>query len=322
MNTNNHTSKQLSEENTMTSKRIIINEDGGVELPKQTDAPSHLELIWDGRAVTSIKDRVPESFLDKCQDTLKSHSPIVNVISTELAEDIEKLDSHFKLPALWDPRTGERPKKWSDNFNGVGDVITTSLELEMVLPRLDKNLGDPRGYEKLYEKIVGRAITSSLLEDFAAKLNKDVKSKIMEYAYPAENVNFSEIIRKRSAGEYSQSNPHKSNLRSYGTGTKIMLHPLALELIPGIRSVEGGAQEASLGNIPLCLNWDMPVPSDDTAEVLIGNFSEFIIVLEPIKLFLKNLGNSWKLKAETQALCGLWSLVSLGFAKAKIEVKE
>jgi len=310
----------------MTSKQINelqFSENGSVELPKQTDVPSHLELIWDGQRVTSSKDEVSSNFLDKCQDTLKSHSSIVNVISGEVVEAIEKVASPIKLPALCDPYVDKTTQMWDDLTTPRTIVISESSQIELSLQTSKINWKNLDYNEvKLWENILVRTITGPLLEDLASKLNKRVTSAIMEQAYPVEGAaSFAEIIRKRSEGKYWFSNQYENRVRSYGIGTKIMLHPLALDFVPAIRNTEGGMPETALGNIPLCLNWDMPVPSDDTAEILIGNFLDFMMLLKPIKLVLEDSGNGSNIQAKIEGLCGLWSTASLGFAKVKIKRK-
>lgn len=322
MSSSSHNHNQLDKEKDMNTKRVIINEDGNIELSKMTDEQRYLELLWDGQVVsTSKEDEIPSSFIDKCQDTLESHSSIINVISTEAVEDSEGSSLTFGIPALLDPRTSSIPSTWGGEHRRLDTPADISVELDMLLPKSVMHQNESRDYErKLCEKIAGNAIAGPLLEDFAARLNKEVTIKIMNYAYPAEESSFTEIIRKRSAGEYGNNNPAKNHFRSYGMGTKIMLHPLALDFIPAIKSVGGWVHQSTLENIPLYLNWDMPVPSTDSAKVLIGDFSEFMVVLKPIKLTLKYSKNCLKIKAQTQVLCGFWSSVSLGFARAKIKV--
>lgn len=311
----------------MSSKRVIVNEDGSVELPKSADGPKFLELVWDGRVVTTSGYKIPNSFINRCQDALKSHSSIVNVISTEAVEGIEGPGFPLSVPSLFDPRINKIPPIWGDDdFGRLGDekgtVISISSEIELFLKSSNINWADSRDYEsKLYNKMAGRAISDSLLEDFAAKLNKRVTNEIMECAYHEGETSYKEIIRKRSEGESWRSNPYENIIRSYGMGAKVMVHPQALELIVDSKNLGQWKLESTSENVSLCLNWDMPKQSNDTVEVVVGNFSQFMMILKPIKLTLEYFESNWKIRAETQALCGLWSAVSLGFAKARIKLQ-
>lgn len=319
----------------MSSNQIIVNEDGSVELPKSAGDSKCLELVWDGQLVTASKGKIPSRFINGCQDTLKSHSSIVNVISTEAVEGIEGLGFPIRVPSLFDPYVSKIPPMWGDNIGGLGSlrgtVILIGSQLDLLLKELVMNWGESGDYEvnliegKLIEKIAGKAISGPLLEDFAAKLNKDITSTIMDYGYFYEDSSLDEVIGKNSRGEYRLgrwSNPFGNRIRSYGVGTKIMLNPQALGFVPAKKNAESWTWENALGNIPLCLNWDMPEPSDGIVEVLVGDFSQFMMVLKPIKLTLEYSGNLWTIKAETQALCGLWSAVSPSFAKAKVELQR
>ena len=314
----------------MSSKRVIINEDGSVELPKSTDGPRCLELVWDGQVVTTPEDKIPSSFINRCQDTLKLYSPVINVISTEAVEGIEGSGFPLSVPSIFNPYVARISQILGDDIGGLGSqrgtIISAGTKLELFLKEPDMNWGKSSDYEdKLIKKTAGRAIAGPLLEEFAAKLNNSVTNTIMDYVYSITDSSLDEIIRKNSRGEYIWSrwiNVPTNRIRSYGIGTKVMLHPQALDFIPAKKNVGSWTWENSLKNIPLCLNWDMPEPSDSVIEVLVGDFSQFMMVLKPIKLTLEYSENRWKLKAETQALCGIWSSVSLGFTKAKIELKD
>lgn len=308
----------------MTSKPEFFAEDGSVELPESTDDTKCFELVWDGRKITTYED-APIDFIYKCQNTLKSHSPVINVISTETIEGITEPGFPIIVPSISDRySTTKIPQMWGDGIYTTGEVDLILAELDMLVENVDiHSQGTTHYVKRLFEKIGGMSISGPLLEDFAAILNKRLTIALLKRAYTTNETSFYDAIKKYSEAKYSRNDRNHYDHRTYGLGAKVMLHPQSLALVPDIKNWGFSQEKSKPDNTKVCLNWDMPAPSHGMVEILIGNFSEFMSVLKPIQITIECRKESTVrryIKAETQTLNGIWSDVSLGFVNAKIRL--
>jgi len=294
-------------------------EDGSVKLLQPEKSSKNFSLLWDGHTVRSPYVSLSSSLTQACQATLNSHAPLANVIPIELVEDIKENGFPLRVPSIYDPYTDRKDPMWGENFRRTGVFLSVEagIELQLNEPWMPKK--DPTDLEiKLCEKIAQRAVAGPLIGDLAAKLNRRATEEILRFISSVGKVDFDQAFREHSErlrGGFAR------NIRSYRNNVKAMFHPEALGLISAPKFVGQKAWENASEKAPICLNWDMPEPSESTVEVLVGDFSQLMLVLKPIEIAWEGSDGLWEINARTQALCGIWSAVSPSIIKATVEAK-
>ncbi len=303
----------------MTQNQHVFLDEGTINLPSSDDSPISFQLLWDGCSVTWSDFGFPAHFTKACQETLKSHVSLTKVVSTELIDDIEK-SGFSKIPSVRDPYTsGHKSPMWGDRINSTSFLVWEKSKVELSLQE-NWHVSNPTEEDiKLCEKMAVKTIAKPLLGDLAAKLNKQVTEGILRFVNSVGNLGIDEIFRQNSEGNHDR---FRGTSRSYRTEAKAMFHPGALRLIPAPKFVGREAWENASEQAPLCLNWDMPEPAANSAEVLVGDFSQLMLILKPIEITLTGGLRLWELEAETEALCGIWSAVSPSLVRATVPVQQ
>lgn len=326
----------------ITYEQYLHNDLRQIERKKQGrfPEPSILEKIKNRREGYSPDQSLPTHLIAECQDTLESNSPVMNVITTEIEPNLDTQSPGFPITVstVVDRASTMIPPMWGwDIVQKSGSINSICSELDILVESEEEKkktrypayyygttLYNTRtgfltpGYHK---DVLDRIIAGPLLTDLASKLNNYLTIEIMGKANLALDTNFYDILEKYNKGEYSRANRSKHFGRTYGSGAKIMFHPHVLKIAPDIKQWGIWQSGTNPKNSPFCLNWDMPEPSGDVAEILVGNFSDFMAILKPILIRLEyheSFKTRRSIKAEVEVLSGFWSDVSTGLVKAKV----
>ena len=302
-----------------TSNPVFINNDAifpGEEriiLPtKEDESPMELVLDWNHHSTDTSSGNLHKTFLGACAASLKKQFPF-----SELATIIIKKYAHSAEPAKFVPNLVDE-NAWPEpliggHSKGRYSFMQEKKYMQVAVKDNHEDLNDAD--LRLAESTVWHGISKHLLGRVAADLNAYAIKTVLQHSTAIVDNEIDDVVRKSVSG-YDQFKSSSDSPLNHNV--KIMTHPENLrEIINESMSDSSGTARTATG-VEVLPNWDMPIPSTNSYEILVGDFSQVLLRLFPIRIKISSADVGWNLEASTQIGCGIWSLVKGNIVKAEL----
>ena len=303
---------------TSTDKQTIPQEmrafagDGRMVLPESYDAHLKFDLHWDCHTTTSHDSSIPHGFLETCANSMVASLPVAESMTVVFEPGLASNELQH-VPDLAKDKFSNGPLSGGYHGRRV-DSIREESHLSLVVKEAEQELNDSEHH--LATTTASKSVINHLLRGLAAQLNAQATQSIMKYAMAVSENHLDDVIRKCGSSSY------QSQMRFnavFNHNVKVMAHPEVCKLIASMENHPHHLDRTNTG-IEVIGNWSMPPPGGVGPEVLVGDFSQALLLLSPIEITISLTQVGWEFKATTLAGCGIWSLGGGSIVKARLPI--